>query len=129
MSIVVDSSAVIHVLLGLGGSDLLSILVSGEAVAPHVIDLEVLHTLRNSVVRARASEVDLREAVATYASFHIERYAVYALINRIWELRRNIRTYDASYVALAEMLRVPLLTRDRALANSSGHTATIQYID
>ena len=129
MTVVVDSSIVIHVLLGRGGRELFEVLVTGEAVAPHLIDLEVLHTLRNSVVRAQATEADLREAVATYTSFHIVRYGQYDLIHRIWELRRNIRTYDATYVALAEMLRVPLLTRDRPLANSTGHTARIEYID
>ncbi len=129
MSVVVDSSAVIHALLGLGTRELLGVLVSGEAVAPHLIDLEVLHSLRNSAVQARASEADLREAVAIYASFHIERFSHVLLLNRIWELRKNVTAYDASYVALAERLQIPLLTRDRRLANSSGHAARIEYID
>ena len=33
-----------------------------------------------------------------------------------------------AYVALAEVLDVPLLTRDRKLANSSGHRARIEVI-
>jgi predicted nucleic acid-binding protein len=129
MSVVVDSSAVIHLLMGFGGRDLLRILVSGQATAPELLDVEVLHGLRKAYMRARVSEADLREAIATYASFHIERHGHYVLMNRIWGLRQNIRTYDAAYVALAEMLRAPLLTRDRALANSSGHAARIEYID
>jgi predicted nucleic acid-binding protein len=36
---------------------------------------------------------------------------------------------DAAYVALAELLDVPLITRDRRLARSSGHTARIEFIE
>jgi predicted nucleic acid-binding protein len=129
MSFVVDSSFVMHVLLGSGGREALEILASGEAVAPHLIDLEVLHSVRNAMLRARTTEADSRELVATYTSFHILRYSHRPLLNRIWELRQNVRTYDAAYVALAEALNAPLFTRDRALANSSGHAAHILYID
>jgi predicted nucleic acid-binding protein len=59
----------------------------------------------------------------------------------MWAMRDNITAYDAGYVALAETLDVPLLTRpsemlgfpllthDRRLSNASGHAARIQYID
>jgi predicted nucleic acid-binding protein len=53
----------------------------------------------------------------------------FVLHNRITELRQNVRTYVAAYVALAEHLDFPLLTRDRRLANSAGHAARIEYID
>jgi predicted nucleic acid-binding protein len=36
--------------------------------------------------------------------------------------------YDAAYVALAEALAAPLLTRDAKLASSSGHRATIEIV-
>lgn len=39
-----------------------------------------------------------------------------------------ITTYDAAYVALAESLDIPLLTRDARLSRSSGHAARIEYI-
>lgn len=47
----------------------------------------------------------------------------------MWSFRRNITAYDAGYVALAESLNVPLLTRDRRLSRASGHAARIEYID
>jgi len=40
-----------------------------------------------------------------------------------------VTAYDAAYVALAEFLEVPLITRDARLARSTGHTARIEYID
>lgn len=47
---------------------------------------------------------------------------------RAWELRHNLTAYDAVYVALAEYLDAPLLTRDRRLANAPGHFARIDLI-
>jgi predicted nucleic acid-binding protein len=47
---------------------------------------------------------------------------------RIWDLRNNLTAYDAVYVALAEALGVPLLTRDRRLAGAAGHQARIELV-
>jgi predicted nucleic acid-binding protein len=45
-----------------------------------------------------------------------ERYGHTALLERAWELRASVRSWDALYVALAEALEAPLLTLDRRLA-------------
>jgi predicted nucleic acid-binding protein len=63
-----------------------------------------------------------------FRRYDIIRYPVEPLVPRMWSLRRNITAYDASYVALAESLNLPLITRDRRLAQSSGHAARIDYI-
>jgi predicted nucleic acid-binding protein len=44
----------------------------------------------------------------------------------MWALRHNLTTYDASYLALAEALDVPLVTTDAALAAVPGSAATIE---
>jgi predicted nucleic acid-binding protein len=36
--------------------------------------------------------------------------------------------YDAVYVALAEVLSAALLTRDKRLANASGHEARVELV-
>lgn len=46
---------------------------------------------------------------------------------RIWQFRHNVTAYDAAYLALAEALDAPLLTRDRALA-SAGARVTVEVI-
>ena len=47
---------------------------------------------------------------------------------RCWELRDNVTTYDAAYVALAEALRVPLLTADARLANAPGIRCEVELL-
>ena len=42
--------------------------------------------------------------------------------DRIWELRHNVTSYDAWYVALAEALKLPLATLDEPLSKSNGVT-------
>ena len=50
------------------------------------------------------------------------------LLPRIWDLRHNLTAYDAAYVALAEALDAPLLTRDQRLAAAAGHHARVELV-
>jgi predicted nucleic acid-binding protein len=50
------------------------------------------------------------------------------LIERAWGLRTNLSFYDALYVALAELLAMPLLTLDRRLAGVPGMRTEIQVL-
>ena len=60
--------------------------------------------------------------------FPMRRYPDDFLLPRVWDLRHNLTAYDAVYVALAEALDAPLLTRDRRLAAASGHRARIELV-
>lgn len=97
--------------------------------APVTIDAEVVHALRRHWLAETLDDDVATDALAALRITPVERHPVTALVGRMWSLRQNVTAYDAAYVALAEALNVPLITRDRRLANSRGHTATIQYID
>jgi predicted nucleic acid-binding protein len=68
------------------------------------------------------------QALLDLADVPLNRYAHDLFLLRIWGLRRNLTAYDALYIALAEALDAPLITRDGALARSSGHRARVEFI-
>ena len=49
-----------------------------------------------------------------------ERLASTPLISRINELSSTVTPYDAAYLAIAEALTLPLLTRNARLTRASG---------
>jgi predicted nucleic acid-binding protein len=50
------------------------------------------------------------------------------LLARIWELRHNTWSYDAAYVALAESLRVELVTVDGQLGGVPGLKCAVRNL-
>jgi predicted nucleic acid-binding protein len=96
--------------------------------SPHLLDLEVVQALRR-LVRERAVSADRADqATNDLLDLRITRYPHVVFLSRIWQLRQNFSAYDAAYVAVAEGLRAPLLTRDGRLASAAGHHATVELI-
>jgi len=60
------------------------------------------------------------QAHADLLDLAIELWPYGLLAPRAWELRDNLSTYDASYVALAEVLGTGLVTPDRPIARAPG---------
>jgi predicted nucleic acid-binding protein len=56
----------------------------------------------------------------------VELWPYAPLAERVWELRENITSYDASYVALAELLDTTLVTIDGRLAKAPGPRCRIE---
>lgn len=59
-----------------------------------------------------------RDALTDYLRLPIVRYPGEPLLPRVWELRGRLTAYDATFVALAEALGVPLVTCDRKLRST-----------
>ena len=94
--------------------------------APHLLDLEVIQVLRRLTQQGVVSGTRADEAVRDLLDLRVTRYPHLVLLPRIWQLRHNFSAYDASYVVLSEKLDAPLITRDRRLASTAGHGATIE---
>jgi predicted nucleic acid-binding protein len=127
MIVVVDASAIVDALIGVEG--ILQRLRNSELHAPVSVDAEFLHAMRRRLFARFIAPREADAVIETFQSIPIARHPVAHLVDRMWSLRDNITAYDAGYVALAESLDVPLLTRDRRLSRSSGHAARIEYID
>ena len=129
--IVVDASAILEVLLQTpaGGRIGKRLFAAPEALhAPHLLDLEVAQGLRRYSLTGDLSPERGLQALEYLADFPIRRHPHGPFLPRIWELRHNVTAYDAAYLALAEALNAPLLTRDKSLASASGHTAKVEII-
>jgi predicted nucleic acid-binding protein len=103
--------------------------LAGERLAaPAMIDLEVASALRGHVRAGRTSPRRAEVALADLAGMRLERTLHVPLIPRIWELRDNLSTYDAAYVALAEALDTVLLTGDARLARAPGIQCEVELL-
>jgi predicted nucleic acid-binding protein len=96
--------------------------------APHLIDLEVLQSLRRYVRSRQLSSARGRIALEDFETLGIIRYSHGPLIARIWDLRDNFTAYDAAYLALAEELDAPLLTFDAKLSSAAGRHTRVRLI-
>jgi predicted nucleic acid-binding protein len=63
-----------------------------------------------------------------FSILSLTRYPHAVLLPRIWELRHAATAYDGAYLALAEALDAPLVTRDARLATSHGHRVSVELL-
>jgi predicted nucleic acid-binding protein len=127
--IVVDASALLEALLRTPAAKAVEdrLFAPGRTLhAPHLLDVEIAQVIRRYAALGEIDAVRGRTALADLADLPIRRYPHDMLLPRIWELRNNLTAYDAAYVALAEALEAPLLTRDRRLAAAAGHRAQVE---
>ena len=124
--IVIDASAAVLGLLSDGEAR--AKLAEEAVVAPYLADSEILHALRSQVLRGRIEEPAATRAIGVWGRLGIRRVGISGLLDRIWQLRGNLSAYDATYVAVAETLEVPLVTADGRLAGAPGPRCTITVV-
>jgi len=92
----------------------------------HLLDVEFAQVLRRLVRQEIVNPGRAEQAIEDLLALRITRHAPALLLRRMWRLRQNLTAYDAAYVALAEELRAPLITRDQRLAAAPGHSAAVE---
>jgi predicted nucleic acid-binding protein len=125
--IVADASAILEILLNGEAAPAIRkrLFAESETIhSPHIIDLEVLQVLRRYHQAKTLNKLRASEALQDYIDIPLQRYPHHVLMPRIWALRENFTAYDGAYVALAEALNAPLLTRDRAFVSPT-HRARV----
>ena len=124
MSVVIDSSVVIAALVDSGphGDWAEEVLASGLLQAPELVRAEATNIFRRLVRAKLITTPEANAAQDDLMQLDIELYPFEPFANRIWELRHNVTSYDAWYVAIAEALKLPLATLDEPLSKSNGVT-------
>lgn len=122
MTVVVDSSAVVAALVDAGADgQWAQTELTGEGLAaPHLMPVEVANILRRAVLAGDLSVDVAALAHEDLVRLRVDLFPYEPHAQRVWELRENLTAYDAWYVALAEALRVPLVTLDRRVAGAPG---------
>lgn len=125
--IVVDASAMVEALVGARPDQRLLERLVGDLHAPHLLDVEGASVLRGLGLGGRLAADAADRGRADYSALTINRHEHALIADRVWELRRQFTAHDASYLALAEALRAPVVTCDATLA-TRGHDAGVVLI-
>jgi predicted nucleic acid-binding protein len=125
--IVCDSSALVAVLVDAGpaGRWATAAITGTELIAPHLAVFEAANVLRRHEVAGLIGSDQAAQAHADLLDLPIELWPYDLLASRTWELRRNLSTYDASYVALAELTGATLITLDVRITRAAGVRCTV----
>jgi predicted nucleic acid-binding protein len=99
-----------------------------DQAAPHVVDAEVLGIIRRDHLLGRLDSTSARQAIEDLRDWPGERFGHRSLLERSWELRGQVRSWDALYVALAEALDGTLLTLDRRLGRVNGLRCRVEVL-
>ncbi|MDQ3608362.1 MAG: type II toxin-antitoxin system VapC family toxin [Actinomycetota bacterium] len=132
--LVVDASALVELLLGRPAEAQVAQHFRThdfDLHAPHLVGVEVASALRHIVAVGEADAPRATGALTDLLDLPLERHAHEALLPRGWTLRDNLSAYDATYVALAEVLvegGAPLLTADRRLARAGRAHSDVEVL-
>ncbi len=123
---VVDASVIVELVANDLDPDRLG---DEELAVPHLIDSEVTNVLRRLVAHKVLSDKQGTTALDGFTRLALTRFPADWLRPRMWALRHNLSAYDATYVALTEMIgATALLTTDARLANAPGVNCRIELL-
>ena len=129
MRVVLDASVAVHALIpGPLRAAAHARLAGMEAVAPALVDTEVLSALARLERGGALSTAEADAAALAWTQFPCDRLHDERLMARIWALRARLRVADAHYVAWANALDLPLLTADGRLARAVGPGTTVMLV-
>jgi predicted nucleic acid-binding protein len=105
-----------------------AIRAADDVAAPDLVDVETVAVLRRRWLAGTISERRFATALGDLEDIDVSRYPTLPLMRRAYGLRANVTPYDATYVALAEVLDCELLTGDQRLANAPGPRCPIRIL-
>ncbi|WP_106536835.1 type II toxin-antitoxin system VapC family toxin [Haloactinopolyspora alba] len=89
----------------------------------------MVSAVRGLRIGGHLSDSRAHDVLTDFDDLPVERWwASDAFRRRTLHLGHNLSAYDASYVALAEALDCPLVTRDARVGRASGHHARVEVL-
>lgn len=128
--LIVDASCLYEVVADTARADDVRahLVVDPDQAAPSVIDPEVVSVIRRDHRLGRLDSTAAAQAVQDLRDWPGERFSHQPLLDRVWDLRESVRSWDAFYVALAEVMQATLLTSDSRLARAAGLRCAIEVV-
>ncbi|HVM53572.1 MAG TPA: type II toxin-antitoxin system VapC family toxin [Acidimicrobiales bacterium] len=128
--LIVDASSLYEVVADTARADDVRarLALDADHAAPSVVDVEVISVIRRDHLAGRLDVTAATQAVQDLRDWPGERFAHRPLLDRVWQLRQSVRTWDAFYVALAEVMQATLITSDSRLARAAGPRCTIEVV-
>jgi predicted nucleic acid-binding protein len=129
--VVCDASAVVALLVDSGpdGRWVTATVREATLAAPDLLPFEVANVLRRLERSGLISSDTAAQAHLDMLDLAVEMWPYAAVAPRAWQLRANLTSCDASYVAVAEAAGAVLVTLDRALVRATGITCRIAAPD
>lgn len=130
--IVLDASALVELILDTSTGQLVAAHIADPAEGlhvPHLVDIEVVQALRRYVREGELNTEEAEVALDDFLALDLQRHAHEPLLERVWELRKNLTAYDAVYVALAEVVDGVLLTCDGPLSRAPGMARRVVLVE
>jgi predicted nucleic acid-binding protein len=126
VSLVVESSVLVAALLDAGphGQWAERLLTSEPLHVPELVLAETTNIIRRLERQGAIATPDANAAQEDMMLLPIELFGFAPFATRVWELRQNITSYDAWYVALAEAIGCPMATLDGRLARARNAACT-----
>lgn len=124
---VCDASAIVALLLDSGpdGRWVAQTLAGTALAAPSLVAYESSNIIRRHEIAGLVSADQAAQAHADLLDLAIEYWPYELLGARVWQLRMNLSSYDASSVAVAELTDAPLVTLDRRIGRAPNIRCTV----
>lgn len=124
MTLVVDASVIVAALIDNGptGQWAEQQLAGEQLIAPALMRTEATNVLRRAELAQQIDPATAALAFADLCQLAMQTAPFEMFADRMWQLRPNITSYDASYIACAEIIGVPLATLDIRLTQAPGPT-------
>lgn len=129
--IVIDASAAAFALLDEGETGdrcRAALRADSRWLVPEPWLVEVLSVIRGTLLGGKITPDHAADAATAAAALDPVVVRTRLTAARIWELRANLTTYDAAYVAAAEQYSCPLVTTDARLARAPGIHCAVNVI-